>query len=264
MTQRQLLIEDAPGKELIPLIKEDGDLDAFREFYKIRRDWGGRPLIHDRFVTYGIFDDLASGLSLQRQAQMLPVAIELASAETDRHFICAVFLISDLIAGLSRSPEQESIEESIAVMHDRARKLSLFPNMSSFWNQIIKRLPNEASRALSIHSDDWKEVISLDLPVADHSGFQNCPGGEAKVREAVAGIKGGEFVLEFKRNAVYEGSKFWIWLYRNVSERPIWHFYVYVVLAPDGTVGVHRHSMHSRVNMSPEELVVKHAYGLIK
>ncbi len=65
------------------------------------------------------------------------------------------------------------------------------------------------------------------------------------------------------RSTFHEGSEYWIWLYRNVSENPIWHWYVYIVVTPDGKTEMHKHSMHSVVNLTPEELVVKHAYGLV-
>ena len=136
--------------------------------------------------------------------------------------------------------------------------------MSCFWNQIARIVfSSDADSTMLVRDDDWREFISLDLPTVDNNGWQNCPGGEDAIKKEVEGIGGGEFVLEYARSAVYNDSKYWIWLYRNVSEIQRWHFYVYIVTKPDGKTEIHRHSMHSEVNISPEELVVKHTYGLV-
>ena len=262
--RRRLRIDDAPGKELIPLVHNHGDLDAFAEFYRLRRDWWRYPLVHDRFVTYGIFEDLTDGLDRQAQAVLLPEAVALAENESDQLFLCAIFLILNLIGGFSASGNRDDIWLRIKAMHQRAKKLSLFPNMSCFWNQIVNRiLRGDTDGAILVDSNDWRECISLDFPLVDEFGWQNCPGGEDMVRKEIRGIRGGDFVLEYIRSALYEGSKYWIWLYRNVSEHPIWHWYVYIVTNPDGETELHRHSMHTVVTIPPEELVVKHAYGVL-
>lgn len=74
----------------------------------------------------------------------------------------------------------------------------------------------------------------MDFPSVDSQGWQNCPGGEEAIRKEIAAIKGGDFILECQRSALHEGTKYWIWLYRNVSENPAWHWYVYVATTPDG------------------------------
>jgi hypothetical protein len=102
--------------------------------------------------------------------------------------------------------------------------------------------------------------LSLNFPPVDTQGWQNCPGGEDDVRKETAGIKGGEFVLEFQRSVLHKEHKYWIWLYRNISDKPVYHWYVYLVETPEGVTSLHRHSMHSVVNISPEELVAKHAF----
>jgi len=58
--------------------------------------------------------------------------------------------------------------------------------------------------------------MSLDFPSVDDNGWQNCPGGEDAVNKEIEEIRGGDFVLEYQRSALHQGSKYWIWLYRNV------------------------------------------------
>ena len=62
MTTLKFILDKAPGKDLIPSIIENKSFDDFYEFYKIRVDWYGYPLIHDRMVTYGLFHDLTSNI----------------------------------------------------------------------------------------------------------------------------------------------------------------------------------------------------------
>ena len=62
MTALKFIIDKAPGKDLIPKIIENKTFDDFYAFYKIRVDWYGYPLIHDRMVTYGLFHDLTSNI----------------------------------------------------------------------------------------------------------------------------------------------------------------------------------------------------------
>ena len=62
MTSLKFILDKAPGKDLIPSIIENKSFDDFYAFYKIRVDWYGYPLIHDRMVTYGLFHDLTSNI----------------------------------------------------------------------------------------------------------------------------------------------------------------------------------------------------------
>jgi len=262
---RKFLIDDAPGKPLIRSIRENADLQAFSKFYRIRRDWAGYPLIHDRFWTYGIFSDFfTSDLSDEIKACLLSRAISLAAEEEDKSLLCALVLILEVISGFNAVTDKASIRSKLHYLHLRVQKLSLFPNMSCFWNQIvIKAFPVKEHQLYFVHDEVWRDFHSSDLPYIDDNNWGNCPGGEDAVIEKIQDISGGVFVLEYTRNAYYQGSNFWIWLYRNVSERPIWHWYIYIVLSTDGDVELFTHSMQTCVSMTPEELVVKHEYGLM-
>lgn len=263
MKERRFQIDDAPGKALLESIRDTADLEAFADFYRQRRDWWRYPLIHDRLVTYGIFHDLTNNLATEAQALLLPKAVSLAEVETDKLFLCTVFLILDLLDGFPTVDNQDDIRSRLRSLHPRARKLSLFPNMSCFWNEIANKVfPTDKDGSMLISDKDWREFTSLDLPPVDDRGWQNCPGGEDAVKKEIEEVRGGDFVLEYQRSALHQGAKYWIWLYRNVSNNPIWHWYVYVVTMPDGSTTLHRHSMHSVVNLSPEELVAQHAFGV--
>jgi len=263
MNVRPLVIDRAPGKELIGAIWEQADAKAFADFYRKRRDWRGYPLIHDGLITYGLFDDLIANLDMKTRAALLPTALTLAEEETDKLFLCAVYLILNLLDGFMAVDNQDDIRSRIRAMHPRAGKLSLFSNMSCFWNQIVNKVfPADKDGSMLVDIDDWRRFTPLNFPTVDDSGWQSCPGGEDAVKKEVKNISGDKFVLEYKRSALYNDSKYWIWLYRNVSEDPIYHFYIYIVTTAEGKTELFSHAMHSDVNISPEELVVMHAYGL--
>ncbi len=264
MTRKKFAIDDAPGKALLEPIRNVADLDAFVEFYRLRCDWWKYPLIHDYMVTYSIFDDLTNNLDRNTKAFLLPKAVNLAEDESDKLFLCAVYLMLVLADGFVLLSDQDGIRQKIQALLHRAKKLSLFPNMSCFWNQLARKVStNMNSQQMRIEDEDWKSFISLNLPLADDMDWQNCPGGEDAIKKHVAVIRGGDFALEYLRNAVYDGSKYWIWLYRNISKKPIYHWYFYIVTTPDGKSSTYSHSMHTVVSITPEELIVRHSYGLI-
>lgn len=265
MREMELQIDQAPAKELLRPIREHADRHALAEFYRQRRDWMRYPLVHDHFVTYSIFQDLTATLPPETLRVLLPTAVGLAEDEVDELYLCAVRLVCEFSYGHESHAAPEGIRARLRQLRPRTQRLSLFPNMGCFWNQVATRIfPDVKDGSMLVRDHDWKQFISLDLPPVDDHGWQNCPGGENAVMQRVAGIQGGEFVLEYLRSAVYEGAKYWIWLYRNVSDRPIWHWYVLVVEKPDGSSKVQSHAMHTVVTLPPEELVVHHAFGLVR
>jgi hypothetical protein len=88
---RELIIDTAPGKELIPLIGNAKSASPFTEFYNMRKLWcKGYPLIHDRMVTYGFLDDVWFIQDTKRA--LYETATEIALRESDEFFHCALCL----------------------------------------------------------------------------------------------------------------------------------------------------------------------------
>jgi hypothetical protein len=142
------IIDKAPGKELIPKILEQADFDDFYEFYKLRVDWYGYPLIHDRFVTFGLFDDLSCSLPNEKEviSKFIDYSIVIAEKESDDRFLNAIFLIMDFCA-LGKQvmiPTKEQIENIIG-LYERVKKLSDLSNMTTFWNHILNFLSKETT-----------------------------------------------------------------------------------------------------------------------
>ena len=115
---REFIIDKAPGKDLIPQIIEYKSYDDFFNFYKIRVDWYGYPLIHDRFVTYGLFDDLTDQFIEEKEnvSKFIDYAILIAEQESDKRFLNSIYLILDFCRVAKRfeiTPTQNQIQKLI-------------------------------------------------------------------------------------------------------------------------------------------------------
>ncbi len=141
MKRRPLAIEKAPGKELIPLIIKDKLFDDFLAFYKGRVDWHEYPLIHDMFYTFGLFEDFFDVLPNDNETieKFLGFALDIAEKETDKCFICALFLIMDCCKYASKEwvPSDDQIKR-ITNLKPRVEKLKKVNNLVCFWEQIMK------------------------------------------------------------------------------------------------------------------------------
>ena len=137
---KTFIIDKAPGKELISKIIQDKSFQALNEFYKSRVDWYGYPLIHDRLTTYGLFDDLK--YRIPKNAEMISIfidyAIEIANKESDERFINSTFLLLYFCQkGKAINTLTDNQIQKINRLTTRVQQLSLIPNLSFFWNQIL-------------------------------------------------------------------------------------------------------------------------------
>lgn len=152
---REPIINTAPSKELIPLIVNHHSIDAYKNFYDIRKVWcEGYPLIHDRMVTYGFFDDV--WFKQDTKCALYETATDIALCERDEYFYCALFALNELI------PDEEIINrptgygEKLLQLRARSKALSYESNLACAWNGLITK-----SRCLKpVEADE-----SYDIPV---------------------------------------------------------------------------------------------------
>ncbi len=124
-------IDSAPGKQLIEQLAGGGATQILVDFFQDRMAWcGGYPLVHDRFVTYGAFDDLLGALTTERQLALLPAALHLVNTASDQTFHAALALLADLIPSDCRSPRPEGFSTALLWLKLRAERLSFLPNLS--------------------------------------------------------------------------------------------------------------------------------------
>ena len=135
--EREPLIKQAPGKELIPRIAK-GDEQALADFYSLRKHWcEGYPLIHDRYFTYGFVDDLR--LDLEARLQLIPAMATIAVNEESRFLHCALDLLAHLIPDDKVVPRPAGFGEAMLQLRDRALEHREEANFSCTWETLVTR-----------------------------------------------------------------------------------------------------------------------------
>ena len=263
---REFKIDKAPGKDLIPQIIEHKSYDEFFNFYKIRVDWYGYPLIHDRLVTYGLFDDLTDQFIEEKEnvSKFIDYAILIAEQESDKRFLNSIFLILDFCGIAKRleiTPTQSQIHK-LSNLVNRVRKLSFFPNMTTFWEQILDFLSTNSAFMKTdylVNDDAYLSVINMDFPSIDNNTIKSCPVTEEQMKAEIEVIVGEYEPLKFVRSAIIDSDRYWVWLYKNITGN-IWSWYFTVKQDEQNNIEIKRHSMHGGVNKTPEKLLLEYHY----
>jgi len=247
---------------------------TFCDFYEKRFEWHWYPIISVGPSSFTAHGDLPAALTEEQRLLAIGYAASICAREDRRRFISALGLLALLCRAIEIPQDVPALTKNFMRIRESVTRNAIDPNIPYWFSKVALFqlstgvIPDGYSGSfdrdgLNAPDKGWLGYgESLDFPVVDQSGWESCPGGEDAVKEEIKSISGGEFVLEFQRSAVHEDCKYWIWLYRNVSENPIYHWYVYAVMTPDGHTSIHRHSMNSVVNMTPEELVARHAFSL--
>jgi len=217
----QYAIDSADGKELIQEYLASGSEEAFERFFWVRVDWcGGYPLVHDRFVTYGAFEDFVTTIGPDKCALLLPKMLQLAEAVPDTHFHCALFLLTDLIPDDRISPRPAGFSDSFLRLRLRAEKLSFLPNLECAWNQLAEkqRYLKAENDPLRIYTAKQLELgggfnkfFSIPLPDWTSSGMKGCRAKLWLLRGRIQelGSCPGDRRLIFVTQI--EGVWYWVW-----------------------------------------------------
>jgi hypothetical protein len=135
--ESELLIEQAPGKELIPRIAQ-GDEQALTEFYSLRKHWcEGYPLIHDGCFTYGFVHDLC--LDPEVRLQLTPAMAAIAVNEEPRFLHCALDLLLHLIPDDKVVARPAGFGEAMLRLRSRALEQREEANLSCTWEALVTR-----------------------------------------------------------------------------------------------------------------------------
>jgi hypothetical protein len=245
---------------------------TFSDFYEKRFEWHWYPIITSGFSSFPVHGGLPEELNDVHRLQSIGYAASICVREDSRRFISALGLLALLCRAVETPQEVPALTKHFMRIRDGVTRNAIDPNIPYWFSKIALFqlssgvVPDGYRGAfdrtgLNAPDKGWRGYgTSLDFPPAGENGLENCPDGEELIQREVQGISGGDFVLEFQRSALHADSKYWIWLYRNVSANPVWHWYVYAVMTPDGNTSVHRRSMHSVVNVTAEELIAQHAF----
>lgn len=145
----KFIIDDAPGKELIPLIIKNLAFQDFKSFYDKRVAWGEGPLIQERVITYGMYDDFINEL----QSEMEPLKVlfdfsmSIAEQEKDQDFVLIFYLITEICLKINKvNGFTEDILLKIKMLKPRVEKLqSESSYFIDFWEVITNRMATHAS-----------------------------------------------------------------------------------------------------------------------
>lgn len=248
------------------------DESNFEKFFEGRYTWHWYPIITSGLSSFPVHGDLPEHLNQDQLLRAIGYAATICSREDGRRFISALGFLSLLCRAVDPPQRVSALSKHFMQIRESVTRNAIDPNIPFWFSKIALYQLNTATvpdgyadsfdrAGLNAPDKGWRGYgMTLDFPPVDPHGWRNCPRGEDDIRKEIEGIRGGEFVLEFQRSALHKDLKYWVWLYRNISDKPVWHWYVFLVQTPDGATTIHRHSMHSVVNMSPEELVAKHAF----
>lgn len=259
------IIDHAPGKELIPIITESGSLEALETFYRLRTDWNGGPLIHDRFVTYSIFTDLMDGLPDDKQLilRLLEASIQIANKEGNRRFCNALFLVKLFCYRASEKGWiEESHREDILCLYPRVLLLSFRANLTTFWEGILKHLSDEGVIDLSayyVKEDAYKIYIPQLITYLDHQPIPECPVQKEKLEKDLAFFEGEYEPLRLVTVAQLENIRYWVWVYRNISGN-VFSFYITISQDEQGKITFRKHHQHGGIYTTPERLLLEEYY----
>ena len=191
-----LLIDEAPGKDLIAHIQATGDPDTLRRFIRLRLDWHGYPLVHDRLVTYSAFQDLKiDNLKESIASRIFDYLLStLADNLSNLELSAWIFLLNLL----SKKRPICSLADNTAILHSlvahekRIGELKSKDGNLSFWFYQLRNF--------------------LLFENVRHTSFEVYTGDDVYPEDCEARIlKSYDGTLKFERCLAYNDEIFWIW-----------------------------------------------------
>ncbi|MBP9060270.1 MAG: hypothetical protein KBF98_08135 [Rhodoferax sp.] len=244
----QYAIDDAPGKELIAEYLKTGDLMVLDRFFQVRFEWcGGYPLVHDRFVTYGAFDDFLSSVEPENRYPLIPMMVRMAETVPDSHFHCALFLLVQMIPDSKTGERPDGFSDAFLRLRIRAEKLSFLPNLECAWDSLALKqrylisdndpLRKYTARQLGL-TRRWTEFFPSPLLNFKKLGMTECQADMPRLRKKIQNLG----CLPGQRKLIYitkiEEASYWVW--RLPGRTGTAHLYRIVFLRqpPQGNLGL--------------------------
>lgn len=165
MSNQRFVIDDAPGKDLLQLLDEGAGEEALSRLLHLRAEWNnGNHLIHDRIVTYGLFDDLCGFIRDESRFQLTPAAAKLACTVADPYFRAALFLLVTLLPDDRDIPRPPRFTDDLLFMRLRCERLGFLPNLESTWMGVAtlqRNLIDETDRLRSFTPEQLRPATAL-------------------------------------------------------------------------------------------------------
>ena len=220
--KREWAIDSADGKEWIRAICEGADPSALKQFFDARMNWcGGYPLVHDRFVTYGAFDDLMDLLNADSRISLLPFALQLAESVPDQQFHAALFLLGGMIPDDAIRPRPAELSSAFLRLRLRCEKLSFLPNITCAWDQLAIRqrylksasdfLAPYSPAQLAIDKSSWRRFFPFPLVNQFRHPFADCTLPMDRIRQRIQSLGSKPGVRKLVYVTRIEASRYWVW-----------------------------------------------------
>ena len=127
----------------------------------LRADWcGGYPLIHDRLITYGVFDDVLDEMTNVKRFKLIPLMAEFTKNIPDKYFHVALFLLNKLIPSDEIGERSDGLSDLLLAIRLRVEKLSFLPNLTCASNSLALN-----QRSLKSDNDFLRQYTPTKLGV---------------------------------------------------------------------------------------------------
>lgn len=222
-SRSQFAINSTHCNELIEKLQTSADPQLLESFFIGRLKWcSGYPLVHDRLVTYGAFDDLTSKLTSNIRHQLVPKALEITETAPDQHFHAALFFLADMIPDDAMYERPSGFSDSLLRMRLRAEKLTFLPNLTCAWESFVRKsyylrmeeddfLKGYTPKEFAISSEAWCRFFPSPLINHAVSSLNKCKAdpGYLKLRFKELGAKTGERRLVYATRI--KETWYWVW-----------------------------------------------------
>lgn len=246
--QDQSAMDMAPGKELIFEYLATGEFVVLQRYFQVRMQWcGGYPLVHDRFVSYGAFDDLLSAIATANRYTLIPLLLQMAESVKDSHFHGALSLLSQAIPDDRIGPRPFGFSDGFLRLRIRAERLSFLPNLECTWDSLALKqryllssddpLRKYTARQLGL-TRRWTEFFPSPLLNYRKLGMKECDADLAALRKTIqeAGCLPGQRRLIYVTRI--EDSRYWVWKLPSQTASAHLHRILYLRQPPNGPIGV--------------------------
>ena len=222
LDHNEFAIDNAPGKDLFDELRHNASFAVLERFFLVRIAWcGGYPLVHDRFVTYGAFDDLREALNQEQRFRLIPAMARLAETLPDRYFHGTLFLLGTLIPDDSIGIRPEGFSDILLRLRLRAEKLAFLPNLECAWDNVASKqrylkaegdpLAHYSPHQLGISTTRWREFFPYPLLNFTREPLLGCRADPSHLRQQIQELG----CLPGARRLIYstriEESRYWVW-----------------------------------------------------
>jgi hypothetical protein len=252
----------APMRDIVTTLVDYPSLTELSSFFHKRMEWHSYPIIHERMMSSGVFDDLVSALrdKPDQATLMLNFALELSEEAEDKYVLGIVYLIAALctIAPLEQSPSEDQMA-AIRKLYYRVKNQSFVLNLSSFWEKVCEycaRKNELFETQLSIVPT--KQPDTFLYQVKEAISFQDCPIEMSRIREHLK-ICHERICPEFWFAVTVSQDTYWVfrtYMDEGNNVREYNQEYLLVNESKDGRAQI----IHRRTKIENQELLCQDIY----